>query len=558
MPESWHPRKTEKDVAVARAGVAKYDRGWKYGAGTRKHDHSKPGKGGEVLNPEQLFTRSRAADVVIHTDGTTIYADGPDGLINSGTDATTVIQAAVDAVGNGGTIFIGRGTYDLSSGDIVLGTYNNVKIRGAGRDVTILKNGGITKNSTTNSEGVEVEHLTIDVNQVSGRNALNFYGNSYNFAIRDLRLANTYDEFLLYYSAVDNFVCERVIFEEGGLGVAMDNAAGTQLTTTDGRSIFSNCVFLKDQSQGGGQLTTGGTGNLLIENCVFLEPTPGAGYAAVSIENSFGDCKKVEVKNCIGIGQDMSIRIGDSSTYSIEEGRIENCYTEDFQRIWGAEKAFISNATINNSYLTGVLARDCDRVVVDGIEIKNTNTAGDTTIFDKGGVYVRDCLRAHLGNITVEDTQGTATTPYGVYIHDYAGVGTKATLKDSSLLGTFTDYDIWLNGPTKVTIKDVETATGTLNIAGVGETVFENIEGYPTENSGTATFSGDGTTTAFTIAHGLAETPTYYSVEEASADAGAAEIDYITVDATNITVNFKAAPASGTGNVVLSWRAEVR
>jgi len=57
MSESWHPRKTEKDVAVARAGVAKYDRGWKYGAGTREHDHSKPGKGGEVLNPEQINNR---------------------------------------------------------------------------------------------------------------------------------------------------------------------------------------------------------------------------------------------------------------------------------------------------------------------------------------------------------------------------------------------------------------------------------------------------------------------------------------------------------------------
>jgi len=55
MSESWHPRKTEKDVAVARAGVAKYDRGWKYGAGVHEHDHSEPDKGGEVLKPEQLF-----------------------------------------------------------------------------------------------------------------------------------------------------------------------------------------------------------------------------------------------------------------------------------------------------------------------------------------------------------------------------------------------------------------------------------------------------------------------------------------------------------------------
>jgi len=66
MSESWHPRKTEKDVAVARAGVAKYDRGWKYGAGTREHDHSKPGKGGEVLKPEQVSI----GDKIIFKNGT--------------------------------------------------------------------------------------------------------------------------------------------------------------------------------------------------------------------------------------------------------------------------------------------------------------------------------------------------------------------------------------------------------------------------------------------------------------------------------------------------------
>jgi len=55
MSESWHPRKTEEDVAVARTGVAKYDRGWRYGAGTHEHDHSKPRKGGEVLKPEQIL-----------------------------------------------------------------------------------------------------------------------------------------------------------------------------------------------------------------------------------------------------------------------------------------------------------------------------------------------------------------------------------------------------------------------------------------------------------------------------------------------------------------------
>lgn len=33
MPESYHPRKTEKDVAESRYGTAKYDRKWKLGGG---------------------------------------------------------------------------------------------------------------------------------------------------------------------------------------------------------------------------------------------------------------------------------------------------------------------------------------------------------------------------------------------------------------------------------------------------------------------------------------------------------------------------------------------
>jgi len=125
MSESWHPRKTEKDVAVARAGVAKYDRGWKYGAGTREHDHSKPGKGGEVLNPEQLFTRSRGADIVIWTDGTTTYAAGPDSLIDSDADAGKVLQSALDSLpargseGVTGDISIRAGRYPIGT-EVVL------------------------------------------------------------------------------------------------------------------------------------------------------------------------------------------------------------------------------------------------------------------------------------------------------------------------------------------------------------------------------------------------------------------------------------------------------
>jgi hypothetical protein len=86
-------------------------------------------------------------------------------------------------------------------------------------------------------------------------------------------------------------------------------------------------------------------------------------------------------------------------------------------------------------------------------------------------------------------------------------------------------------------------------------TVIRHNIGYPTENSGVATFSGDGTRTTFTIPHGLAGTPKSWRVEAGSADARGDK--YVTADATNLYVTFATAPPAGTNNVVLVWQAEV-
>jgi len=75
------------------------------------------------------------------------------------------------------------------------------------------------------------------------------------------------------------------------------------------------------------------------------------------------------------------------------------------------------------------------------------------------------------------------------------------------------------------------------------------------KNSGTAKFSGDGTTTQFIIPHKLVSVPSKFAVTPGSADA--AGDFYITVDDTNIYVNYLNAPPSGTNNVILHWYAEV-
>lgn len=74
---------------------------------------------------------------------------------------------------------------------------------------------------------------------------------------------------------------------------------------------------------------------------------------------------------------------------------------------------------------------------------------------------------------------------------------------------------------------------------------------------GTSTFSGDGTTTQFTIPHGLLTAPDPAKTHITPLSGDASGNFYITVDSTNIYVNYLTAPASGTDNIVLAWYTEV-
>lgn len=89
----------------------------------------------------------------------------------------------------------------------------------------------------------------------------------------------------------------------------------------------------------------------------------------------------------------------------------------------------------------------------------------------------------------------------------------------------------------------------------LGNSAFSGTTTTYGDKAGTATFSGTGSQTAFTIAHGLYTTPATFGVVAQSAAAAAPF--YVTADATNLTVTYTTAPASGTSNVVLNWHAEV-
>jgi len=97
--------------------------------------------------------------------------------------------------------------------------------------------------------------------------------------------------------------------------------------------------------------------------------------------------------------------------------------------------------------------------------------------------------------------------------------------------------------------------SGSPSVIDEGTSIWKNNPLYVTENSGVATFSGDGSTTTFRIEHGLVSTPSKYVVSPLTPDSDASRT--ITVDDTYITITFDTAPPSGTDNVKFGWWAEV-
>lgn len=105
----------------------------------------------------------------------------------------------------------------------------------------------------------------------------------------------------------------------------------------------------------------------------------------------------------------------------------------------------------------------------------------------------------------------------------------------------------------------VKMAKGTqlqvLRVASGGADLeWASISAY-TENKGTATKDGDGTTTAFSFAHGAGGTPGWFSVTPTSADAAS---DFsVTAGATDLTVTYTFPPPTGTSNLTFAFRATI-
>jgi hypothetical protein len=99
---------------------------------------------------------------IIWTDGTNYYAkNGSTGEIDfSGTDATKVMQGAIDALRDtGGVIYVRKGTYNAS-----ISLYSNITIKGEGASTTIIGIISATGTSDSKLQKISIEDLHITGN----------------------------------------------------------------------------------------------------------------------------------------------------------------------------------------------------------------------------------------------------------------------------------------------------------------------------------------------------------------------------------------------------------
>lgn len=149
----------------------------------------------------------KSPSYIIRKNGTTIEAvNGSTGKIDySGTDASAVIQAAIDALTSGGKIFIRDGTFELTN---YLSLRHGVVVEGMGESTVIKQANGANLNyliyiylkSASSFGRVQLKNFVLDGNKANqtGGNGYGIYTDTYSsidgdfISFEDLFIRNTY------------------------------------------------------------------------------------------------------------------------------------------------------------------------------------------------------------------------------------------------------------------------------------------------------------------------------------------------------------------------------
>jgi len=424
----------------------------------------------------------------------------------AGVDDASVIQGAIDNLPSGGICFLRAGIYNISSTITI--NKDSIWLKGEGPHTYYGKEFGTTLRSAGANPILEIPSVSLRTHEVT---------------ISDVELdGNDLNINILKATDADNLRLERVVVRNAhGYGIYLENVWV--------KSQLLNVIVAETDSgiymEGCSHVTLINAGASARDNGYALKLTNSGGIRIIDFHTE-------------GIGANAyGIYISGGSHIFITQSEIrpgENSYgiyASDSKKILITSSIIFNVAQgieLNGVKYHNICGNVISSVKNDGIKI--TGTYGGCIIGNV--IYGCDGSGIHLENIWVEVVSNNRVT-------DNAGKGL-------TIIGG-SDHRILCN------IFSGNTAD--VDIDNITKHAYINNRPELTKSAGTATFSGDGTTTQFSIAHGLVSTPTKIQVTPMTADA--ASDFYVTADDTNIYVNYKSAPPSGTDNLKFSWYAEV-
>jgi len=483
---------------------------------------------GELINKSQwnavIDALHKTASYIIYKEDVTIYAlNGSSGKIDySGTDASTVIQSAIDALTNGRTWkekVVLKGDFEIGA-KIRIPSYTILEILGkvklANNVNAIMFDNDDYSGGNSDIEIIGGELDGNKANQTTGHGI--YFNNVSRVIIRGIYVHNCKDDGIKLESCSEAFISEALIESNDGNGLVLKTTTDSQIT-----DIVSN-------SNGSGTVGEGlyiHTNSLRnrVENSEFNSNNKTGITISITSTNN-------QMVNCIVKGNgDSGILTKSQKLSLIGIIGIDNTYD-----------GITLDADSDYSTIVGGVFYDNKR---NGITVYRSSycTVAGNVVFNNAVNYVSGGIRLHDGgsdpclyciisnNICFDTRTGASRTQdYGILSEDSSDY---LLVEDNVLYNNI---------------------VAQVSLVGTNDMVKHNI-GYVTENSGTDTFSGDGTTTVFNIPHGLASTPNAYGVSPLAPDADAART--ITVDATNIIITYSTAPPIGTDNLKFGWWAEV-
>jgi len=448
---------------------------------------------------------------VTHSD----YGAVGDGV----TDDAPAIQAAIDAAATagGGVVFLPEADYAITA---ALRLKDFVELRGVGRTATKL-----TLKNSSNTSMIVID--SVNVERVGVRDMW-LFGNKSNQAAgshHGIFIDNTGGGSFAFNDSMP-ILSDLLISSCKGDGVRLTadcrdpHLRNVQVRTCDGVGFNLSCT------DGGIFGCTAGNSGL-------------EGFLIAGANNRLFGCKSFQN------GQITSTN-GDGFRFTAQRCVAVACESQDNQQhgfnLDGCDRGNFGDmfADANGQGVTGYGFRvnDATDIILTGVAQDRQGVAEQSHALRFDGTQDRGYIMLVGRNNVNAGISGTVPTGMVVMFSDNTN-GVALKLRHVAAATPSGGYSGEIRvGTGKFWVND----GGTWRSLGIG-------------NGGASTQSGDGTTQAFTIAHGLAATPAVVHVTANSEDAHGDF--YATADGTNITVTYHTAPISGTNNLKWSWRGEL-